>query len=127
MAIYENLPAYKAAYDMLLEVYRMNLNLTREYRHTLGENLKNEFKELIICIYKANSDDVNKEEYLRNARERIVVIKLYMRMLHDLKQITLKRFAALTQKTEELSKQINAWHKSAVKKRITRYPESPQV
>lgn len=127
MAVYENLPAYKAAYDLLLEVYKMNMNLTREHRHTIGESLKNEFKELIVCIYKANSDDVKKEECLRRAREHVVVIKLYMRMLHDLKQISLKRFAALTQKNEELSKQINAWYKSTVKKRSVRYPESPQV
>lgn len=128
MAVYENLPAYKAAYDLLLEVYKMNVNLTREYRHTLGENLKNELKDLIVCIYKANNaDELTKEENLRCVREHIVVIKLYMRILLDLKQVTLKRFVALSYKVEDLYKQVNAWHKSAVKKVSLKHPESSQV
>lgn len=60
MALYENLPAYKAAYDLMLNVSRMDINLTREYRYNLGEKLKGELIGLIVCIYRANSDeDVN--------------------------------------------------------------------
>ena len=117
MAIYENLPAYKAAYDLLLDVFKMNIHLTREYRYTLGEKLKNDLTTLIVTIYKANVDDAMKESNLSHAREYVVLVKLYMRMLHDLNQINLKRFVALSEKTENLSKQITAWHKSTVNKR----------
>ena len=116
MAIYENLPAYKAAYDLLMDVFKMNIHLTREYRYTLGEKLKNELSGLIVTIYKANVNDATKESNLSSARESIVLVKLYMRMLHDLNQINLKRFVALSEKTENLSKQITAWHKSTVSK-----------
>lgn len=116
MAVYENLPAYKAAYDLLVEMFRMNLHLTREYRYTLGENLKNALTDLIVTIYKANADDAAKVTNLSHARECVVLVKLYMRMLHDLNQISLKRFAAMSEKTENLSKQITAWHKSAASK-----------
>lgn len=117
MAAYENLPVYKAAYDLLLDVFRMNNNLTREYRYTLGEKLKLELMQLIVTIYKANVNEDEKEDNLRLARECIVVIKLHMRLLHDLKQIQMKRFVALNEKTENLSKQVTAWHKSVVNKR----------
>ncbi|MCD7968873.1 MAG: four helix bundle protein [Alistipes sp.] len=127
MAVYDNLPAYKAAYDLLLDVFKMNINLTREHRFTLGEKLKLELIELIKCIYRANSSELAKEQNLRSAREHIVVVKLYMRILHDLKQISLKRFVALSERTEDLSKQITAWHKSAAKKRSAAGPESVQV
>lgn len=117
MAIYEDLPAYKAAYDLLVDVYKMNINLTREYRHTLGEKLKNEITELMVLIYKANVHDAcEKTSNLRAARERIVVVKIYMRMLHDLNQISLKRYVGLSEKAENLSKQITAWHKSTLSK-----------
>jgi hypothetical protein len=114
MAAYDNLPAYKAACDLLLDVYRMRDNLTRNYKHTLAEDLKNELKELIVFIYKANANEEEKEQNLRQARELMVVIKLDMRMLHELGQLTLKRFIALGDKTENLSKQITAWHRSTV-------------
>lgn len=117
MAVYDNLPVYKAAYDLLLAVFKMNINLTREHRYTLGEKLKGELTDLIVCIYRANSGEEDKEEHLRAAREHVVVVKLYMRMLHDLNQINLKRFVALSEQTENLSKQLTAWHKSVVVKR----------
>ncbi len=116
MAVYDNLPAYKAAYDLLLDVFKMNDNLTRQYKHTLGESLRNELKELLVTIYRANSNEEEKEFNLRKAREQVVVVKLYTRMLHDLGQINLKRFIAIGDKTESLSKQITAWHRSTVNK-----------
>lgn len=117
MAAYDNLPAYKAAYDLLLEIYKMNINLTREYRHSLGEKLKHEVTEIMVHIYKANvHNEQDKVSNLRYARERIVVVKIYMRMLHDLNQINLKRFVGLSEKAEDLSKQVTAWHKSTLGK-----------
>lgn len=116
MAAYDNLPAYKAAYDLLLDVFKMNDNLTRQYKHTLGEGLRNELKTLIVTIYKANVNEEEKELNLRMAREHVVVVKLYVRMLHDLGQINLKRFIAMSDKVENLSKQVTAWHKSTVSK-----------
>jgi hypothetical protein len=116
MAAYDNLPAYKAAYDLMMDVFKMNENIARQYKYTLGDSLKNELKELMVTIYRANSNEQEKEQNLREARERIVVVKLYMRMLHDLGQIKLKRFLALGDKVENLSKQITAWHRSVVSK-----------
>lgn len=40
MAHYENLPVYKAVYDLLLYVFRIGKNIQRDYRYTLGEDLK---------------------------------------------------------------------------------------
>ncbi|WP_295939136.1 four helix bundle protein [uncultured Alistipes sp.] len=116
MAAYDNLPAYKAGYDLLLDVFRMNDNLTRQYRHTLGEKLRNELTDLLLAIYRANVNEEEKETNLRQARERVVGIKIYMRLLHDLGQISQKRYLALSEKAEDLSKQITAWHKSTVSK-----------
>ncbi len=55
MAAYNELPVYKAAYDLLLEIFKFSANLKREYKFTLGEKLKNEVTDLLTNIYKANS------------------------------------------------------------------------
>ena len=42
MPLYNELPVFKAAYDLLLNCYRFSATLTREHKYTLGEKLKNE-------------------------------------------------------------------------------------
>lgn len=56
MAIYENLPVYKASYDLLLELYDVCHNLSRDHRYTIGERLKNRLMDLMVCVYKANAN-----------------------------------------------------------------------
>lgn len=114
MAIYDNLPVFKASYDLLLEIYRLSENLKRDYRYTLGENLKQETMAMMVGIYKANSME-DKTTLLGEAREKLVAVKLYIRLLHDLKQLSVKQFALLCVHTESISKQLVAWHKSGVK------------
>ena len=110
--IYDNLPVYKATYDLLLTVFRLNRNFQRAYRYTLGENVKNELVALLVCIYHANSTQ-QKTEHLVKAREHVVVVKLQIRLLMDLKQISLKQYAAAAEQIESVSKQLAAWHKSS--------------
>lgn len=113
--IYDNLPVYKSTYDLLLMVFRLNRNFQRDYRYTLGENVKNELVALLVCIYQANST-VQKVPHLQKAREHVVVVKLQIRLLMDLKQINLKQYAAAAELIESISKQLAAWHKSSEKK-----------
>ncbi|MDR1716006.1 MAG: four helix bundle protein [Prevotella sp.] len=113
MAIYENLPVYKQAYDLLLEIYGMSKNMSRDYRFTIGEEVKKRVMDLMVCIYHANSSmNEDKAAHLKKAREYIVEIKLYIRLLSDLKQISVRKLAVLTEKTESISKQLTAWAKS---------------
>jgi len=40
MSKYEELPVYKASYDLLLEIFKFTKNFTKEYKYTIGESLK---------------------------------------------------------------------------------------
>jgi len=55
MARYDELPVYKASYDLLLEIFKFTKSFSKEYKYTVGESLKNETLELITLIYRANS------------------------------------------------------------------------
>lgn len=112
--MYENLPAYKAAYDILIKIYQLSVHVPRDYRYTLCEKLKHEVMEIMLDVYKANA---TKEKYqiLGDARERIVIVKLQLRILRDLKQISTKTFAIVAEQTEILSRQLSAWQKSTKK------------
>lgn len=116
MAIYDNLPVYKTAYDLLMQVFKFSHNLQRDYRYTIGENLKKELIDLILCIYRANAV-ADKREHLAAAREHVVVVKLMLRMLCDMRQISVKQFAFAAEGIESVSKQLTAWQKSSEKKK----------
>jgi len=96
---------------LLLGIFRFTKEFSREYKYTVGENLKNETIELIILIYRANSKK-DKQETLQRAREHIEVIRLLIRLLKDLQQINLKKYVTINKLVENVSKQITGWQKS---------------
>lgn len=108
MAIYDNLPVFKDTYDLLLLIIRQSSNLQREFRYTIGQDIKKEIMGLCIDIYQANAEQ-DKIRFINKARERMVVIKINFRVLHDTKQISTKQFAMFADKTEAISKQLTAW------------------
>ena len=111
MATYDRLPVYRASYDLLVEIFQFTKNFTREYKYTVGEKLKNETLEMIMNIYRANVVFENKE-LIQKARENIEVIRLLIRLIKDLRQINMKKFIAINEKIENVSKQLTGWHKS---------------
>jgi hypothetical protein len=42
MALYSELPVYKATYDLLLAIFRFTKDFGKEYKYTVGESLKKE-------------------------------------------------------------------------------------
>ncbi|HHB78400.1 MAG TPA: four helix bundle protein [Saprospiraceae bacterium] len=110
MALYDNLPVYKAAYDLFQDITMLRSKMKREYKFTLGERLLNETVELIINIYKANRSR-EKIKYIADAQEHTEIIRLLLRLLKDIKEVSLKRFIALNQKIEMVSKQLTGWMK----------------
>jgi len=111
MAKYDELPVYKASYDLLLEIFQFTKEFSREFKYTVGESLKKETLDLITLIYRANSAK-EKAETIRLAREKIEVIRLFIRLMKDLRQISLKKFVQINKKVESVSKQLTGWRKS---------------
>lgn len=112
--LYYELPVYKASYDLVLVVYVFTKSLSREYKYTIGQDLKKEATSLMLEIYKANST-YDKKEIIKKAIERLLVIRLNVRILKDLKEISLKRFVHINSKIENVSKQLTGWEKSCSK------------
>jgi hypothetical protein len=44
MAHYNELPVYKATYDLLLAIFQFTKEFSKEYKYTVGESLKTEKK-----------------------------------------------------------------------------------
>ena len=113
MARYDHLPVYKVSYDLLVEIFRFTKNFNREYKYTLGESLKKETIEMITRIYRANSSH-SKRVIIQEARENVETIRLFLRLIKDLRQINIRKFVQINEKIESVSKQLAAWQKSSM-------------
>lgn len=109
MSTYNNLPVYKTTYDLLLEIFQTTKNFSREYKYTIGQDLKLEATQLIKRIFQANSAFDTRRQYIQYAREHTEVIRLYSRLLKDLKQVNVKKFISINEKIESISKQLAKW------------------
>lgn len=116
MANYDNLPVFKACYDLLLRVFNLGQHWRRDIRYTLGEDVKKEIIAIQQFIYQANVTH-QKMEYIRQARVSMVKVKLQLRIAHDLKEISLKQYASLAELAESISKQLASWEKSQKEKK----------
>lgn len=112
MAIYTDLPVYKKSYDLLVSIFKITENFSREYKYTIGEDMKKEILEMIRNIFRANSS-YQKKPLIQQARENVETIRLYFRLFKDLKQIGVERFVDINEKIESVSKQLANWQNSS--------------
>ena len=84
MAIYSFLPVYKVSYKLLLDLFTFTKEFNKEFKYTIGENIKKEVMAMIVNIYLANSR-VDKKPHIQKARKNIEVISVFLRLLKDLK------------------------------------------
>ena len=105
------LPVFRLAYDLLLRLFYDCAKMSKDYRYTLGEDIKRRLLRLEVCIYHANDqkDAEKKVAYLTEALENLIEVKLCVRILHDSKQLSLKQFAYLCEKMVEVEDQLKKW------------------
>ena len=109
MALYSELPVYKSTYRLLLKLVGMSVGWQKDYRYTLGQELKAELIDLLVKIYRTSSSE-DKNDFLTSARESIEKVKIYVRLLRDLHQIGEDKYAVIADEAAGISKQLAAWH-----------------
>ena len=110
MALYYNLPIYRASYKLTVMLFASSSGFAREYKYTIGQQMKDEAMGLIKNIYRANKA-VDKIAHIEAAREKVEMIRLQLRLMQDFNQVGLKQFVGINQGLEEVSKQLVLWEK----------------
>lgn len=85
-------------------------SFSREYKYTVGQELKNNGLCIVKNIYRANKA-IDKTIHISEACENLEIIRLLVRLMQDFKQISLKSFVEINQAIEAISKQLTAWGK----------------
>ena len=109
MALYSELGVYKDTYALLRKIYEVTKNFTKEYRYTLGEDMKRDAMQLVRNIYRANKHKNERKMHLENFLDDFELVKLQMRLCADMKLLTIKKHAELTELMSGIGKQITGW------------------
>lgn len=111
MAIYTNLPVYKASYALMLEIAWLMPDVPRDCRYTIGQDLRTKIMEIITLVYKANRTR-HKVDIISKMRESLLEVQVYIRLMSDLRYISERKYVSLMEQTSAISKQMSSWEKS---------------
>mgnify|MGYP002852556577 CR=1 FL=1 len=114
MALIYNLPVFKDVYQLALELFRVTTNFPREYKFTIGQDMKRDCIILVRYIYRANKTK-DRYQYLEQFLDHFEILKFEFRLCTDLKLITIKKQAEFSTKMESIGRQITAWRNASGK------------
>ncbi len=97
-----------ASYKLLVEIYTSLKNLSKEYKYTIGEKVKEKAFDILVNIYKANKTK-EKVVYLDNALDDTEFIRLSLRLLRDLNILNDRKFILLNEIVEDVFLQFEKW------------------
>lgn len=106
----ENLPVFKMVYDLLLRLFHESRKLDKDFRYTLGEDLKRHLMRVEVCIFHAH-EEKETTEYIVEAIDKMLEVKLGVLILHDSKQLSLKKYALLCEQMVGIEKNLKDWKK----------------
>lgn len=112
MALYTSLPVYRDTYQLILKVFEVTKDFSKEYKYTLGQDMKRDALQLMRSIYRANKHK-NRIEHLEVFLDELELLKLEIRLCVDMKLLPIKKQAALSELLERIGKQVTGWRNSS--------------
>ena len=108
MALTEQLPVYRDVYKLILLVFQYTKSLPREYKYTLGQDMKRDAITLVRSIYRANRS-ADKKVWLEEFLDNYEILKLEIRLSVDLHLMTVRHLAEMSVIMDSIGKQVTAW------------------
>ncbi len=113
MALYYDLKVFKDVYQLILKIFEHTQGFPREYKFTLGQDMKRDGIVLVRNIYRANKAK-DKTEYLEAFLDDFEVLKLEVRLCVDMKILSIKHQAELALLMDGIGKQVTGWRNAGL-------------
>ena len=105
-------PVFADAYRLTLRIFALTQDFPREYKASLGADMKRHALVLLRSIYRIKKSP-DKAAHLDNVLDDLELLKLEIRLAADLKVLSLKRQAELAELCDTVGKQIKGWPKKS--------------
>ena len=112
MALHENLAIYKKAMDLAVYFEKIVGNFPRYQKYTVGTDLRNLSKEILMLIVNANASKDKRAELL-NVRAKVEELKILINICKEIKAFrSFKSFEYAIRSVVNIAKQNEGWMKS---------------
>lgn len=115
MGLYSELPVYRDSYNLLIEIYQVTNKFSRDYKYSLGQDMKRDALNLFRNLYRANRA-MDKKQDLENFLDDFELLKMEIRLCVDMRLLPLKKMAQISLLTDSIGKQITAWRNKSREK-----------
>lgn len=99
------------AYRLAVEATEMVSRIERNYRYSVGEDIRKGAKSAVLSITLAGKGE-NRAANIHSALITILDIQLSLRLLNDLKVLPDKRYVYFLESTEDILKHLSNWERS---------------
>lgn len=113
MGLYYDLPVFRDVYRLIQSLFEVTSHFSREYKYSLGQDIKRDGLNLVRSIYRANKYK-DKMPYLEAFLDDFELLKLELRLCNDLKLISTGKHAELAMLMVSVGKQVTAWRNAQV-------------
>ena len=110
-APFNSLPVYGTAYRLAIEATQLASRLERNFRYSLGEDIRRGVNHALVCIMLAGKGE-RRETNVHSARISMLEVQLNLRLLNDLNVLPDKRYVVFLDMTEDIIRQLSNWERS---------------
>jgi hypothetical protein len=119
------IPIFAKTYDLLLWLVPATLKYPREHRFALAIRTQEaafEFNELIVLARKTR----DKRDLLLRADAHLEQLRLYLRLAHDLKLLTLRQYEHVSRDVSAIGALLGDWMKRSAARSEADKPRGAQ-
>jgi len=113
MARYSHLSIFQKSYDLFKILHQYIAIFPRSEKYSLGQKIKDASINFLDQIIRANNAR-DKRPYLEEASQLLEILRIYLRLCHDLKLIGLRRYEIVSKKIDEIGRMLGGWLKDNV-------------
>jgi hypothetical protein len=108
-----DIPIFKETYDLYRTFYSFRLSIPKQDRYTLWQKCETLLLDVLEGIMVAGQTNrLAKLPVLEAASTKLNLLRVFVRLLSDVKAIDNKQYVALEMKVDEIGRMLGGWIKS---------------
>lgn len=115
MAKAEDLPIFKAAYDLLERLIELSKELPKFFRYSLGSRMVDLSLDLLGLIYRANMSVADRQQTLTNLLIDYRQLQMLLRVCYRQKALSSGRYAEMINLLDTIGRQATGWKNKTIK------------
>lgn len=113
MALSEELPVFKASYDLLEHLVDLAKDLPKFFRYSIGTRMVDLCLDILAQIYRANMKQESRTEALTDLLVSHRQLLMLLRVCYHQKALSTGRYAELLKLLDSIGRQATAWRQKS--------------